>query len=135
MPFLTFLRLQGDHHCACAQKWCHFSFFSRAFKQKKIRALRPKMTKIASRGVLPKSGSVTIFSEFLRFFFCASKKWLLIAQVSRISARSAARTASPPQLSRANVVFLEQLSFSAALPCGRHYFSPHKMAAKNHRLS
>ena len=27
-----------------------FSFFSRAFKQKKIKALRPKMTKIASRG-------------------------------------------------------------------------------------
>ena len=26
-------------------------------------------------------------------------------------------------------------SFSAAFPCGRHYFSPHKMAAKNHRLS
>ena len=50
-------------------------------------------------------------------------------------ARSAARTASPPQPSRANIVFLEQLSFSAALPSGRHYFSPHKMAAKNHRLS
>ena len=49
-PFSTFLRLQGDHHCACAQKWCHFSFFSRAFKQKKIKVLRPKMTKIASRG-------------------------------------------------------------------------------------
>ena len=29
---------------------CHFSFFPRAFKQKKIKALRPKMTKIASRG-------------------------------------------------------------------------------------
>ena len=27
-----------------------FHFFSRAFKQKKIKALRPKMTKIASRG-------------------------------------------------------------------------------------
>ena len=50
MPFSTFLRLQGDHHCACARKWCHFSFFPRAFKQKKIKALRPKMTKIASRG-------------------------------------------------------------------------------------
>ena len=35
------------------EKWCHFSFFSRAFKQKKtLKALRPKMTKIASRGVL-----------------------------------------------------------------------------------
>ena len=49
-PFSTFLRLQGDHHCACAQKWCHFSFFSRAFRPKEIKALRPKMTKIASRG-------------------------------------------------------------------------------------
>ena len=50
-PFSTFLRLQGDHHCACAQKWCHFSFFSKSFQtKKKIKALRPKMTKIASRG-------------------------------------------------------------------------------------
>ena len=31
--------------------------------------------------------------------------------------------------------WVEQLSFSAAWPGGRHYFSPHKMAAKNHRLS
>ena len=31
-----------------------FHFFPRAFKQKKkIKALRPKMTKIASKGVLP----------------------------------------------------------------------------------
>ena len=44
--------------------------------------------------------------------------------MSRTSARSAARTASPPQLSRANIIFLEQSSFSAALPCGRHYI-PH----------
>ena len=36
-PFSTFLRLQGDHHCACGQKWRHFSFFPRAFKQKKLR--------------------------------------------------------------------------------------------------
>ena len=51
-PFSTFLRLQGDHYCAYAQKWCHFHIFPRAFKQtkKKIKALRPKMTKIASRG-------------------------------------------------------------------------------------
>ena len=26
--------------------------------------------------------------------------------------------------------WVEKMSFSAALPCGRHYFSPHKMAAK-----
>ena len=31
--------------------------------------------------------------------------------------------------------WVEKMSFSAALSCGRHYFSPHKMAAKNHRLS
>ena len=44
--FSTFFRLQGDHHCACAQKWCHFSFFSKSFQTKKrIKALRPKMTK------------------------------------------------------------------------------------------
>ena len=51
MPFFDILRLQGDNQCARAQKWCHFSYFPRAFKQnKKIKALRPKMTKIASRG-------------------------------------------------------------------------------------
>ena len=41
-----------------------------------------------------------------------------------MTVRSAARTTSLPKLSRANVVFLEHLSFSAALPYGRHYF-PH----------
>ena len=51
MPFFDILRFQGDHHCACAQTWCHFSFFSKSFQTiKKIKALRPKMTKIASRG-------------------------------------------------------------------------------------
>ena len=50
-PFSTFLRLQGDHHCACAPKWRHFSFFFQELSnKKKIKALRPKMTKIASRG-------------------------------------------------------------------------------------
>ena len=53
-PFSTCLSLQGDHHCACAQNWFHFSFFPRsAVQTKKIKALRPKMAKIASRGVLP----------------------------------------------------------------------------------
>ena len=33
-----------------------FYFLPRAFKQKKIKALRPKMTKIASRGVLGGGG-------------------------------------------------------------------------------
>ena len=38
-PFSTFLRLQGDHHCTCAQKWCHFSYFSKSFQnnEKKLR--------------------------------------------------------------------------------------------------
>ena len=82
-------------------------------------------------------GSVTIFSDFLRFFArgkngdCSRK----CRGHHTMTARSAARTASPAKLSREKVVFLEQLSFSAALSCGRHYFSPHKMAAKNHRLS
>ena len=31
--------------------------------------------------------------------------------------------------------WVEQLSFSAVLPCGRHYFPHKKMAEKNHRLS
>ena len=60
-------------------------------------------------------GAVSRYSVIFALF-CASKKWPLLAKVSRTSARSAARTASPPQLSRANVVFLKQLSFSAALP-------------------
>ena len=71
----------------------------------------------------------------VQWFFCSSKKWRLLTQVSRISDSQSQAAASPPQLSRENVVFFEQLSFSEALPCGRHYFSPHKMAAKNHRLS
>ena len=52
-----------------------------------------------------------------------------------MTAQSAPRRASPPKTSRAKVVFLEKMSFSAAFPCGRHYFSPHKMAAKYHRIS
>ena len=50
--YSTFLSLQGDHYCACARKWCHFHIFPRLFKQKqkKIKKLWPKMTKIASRG-------------------------------------------------------------------------------------
>ena len=83
-PFSTFLRLQGDHHCACAQKWCHFSFFPRAFKQKKtlitaIKALRPKMTKIASRG----GGSCPQHSFML---FCFSLMLLFLAsQLNKVS--------------------------------------------------
>ena len=83
-------------------------------------------------------GAVSRYSVIFCAFFCARKN----GDCSRkcrghqtMTARSAARTASPAKLSRENVVFLEQVSFSASLPCGRHYFSPHKMAAKNHRLS
>ena len=45
-----------------------------------------------------------------------------------MTAQSAARTTSPSKLSRVIVVFLEQLSFSAAVPCGRHYFSHHRLS-------
>ena len=49
--FFDNLRLQGDHYCACARKWCHFSYFSKTFQtKKKFKKPRPKMTKIASRG-------------------------------------------------------------------------------------
>ena len=83
-------------------------------------------------------GAVSQYSVIFCAFFARGKN----GDCSRkcrghqtMTARSAMRTASPLELSRENVVFLEQLSFYAALPCGRHYFSPHKMGAKNHRLS
>ena len=77
-PFSTFLRLQGDHHCACAQKWCHFSFFSKSFQtKKKIKALRPKMTKIASRG----GGPALIHGGLLLWVFFSFEK-LLIFEVA-----------------------------------------------------
>ena len=47
-----------------------------------------------------------------------------------MTARSAARTTSPPKLSRANVVFLQKMLFSAAFPSGRHYFSHTKWLPK-----
>ena len=67
-PFSTFLRFQGDHYCACAQKWCHFSYFSKSFQtnKKKIKALRPKMTKIAPRGSCLKVGISTEKNGLLR---------------------------------------------------------------------
>ena len=37
-----------------------FHFFPRAFKQKKFKALRPKMTKIASRGGGPLNGVASL---------------------------------------------------------------------------
>ena len=67
-PFSTFLRLQGDHHCACAQKWCHFSFFSKSFQtKKKIKALRPKMTKNSLKG----GGPALIYTSL------TSRGWLM----------------------------------------------------------
>ena len=60
--FSTFLRLQGDHHCACAQKWCHSSFFY-------IKALRPKMTKIASRGSCLKLSKTYSFQQIKQIAF------------------------------------------------------------------
>ena len=72
---------------------------------------------------------------FFALFFCASKKWWLFAQMSRTSYHDS--SVSPrEQLRRPS--WVEQMPFSsmfsAALPCRRHYFSPHKMASKNHQL-
>ena len=50
MPFFDIFASPRWSPLRMRTKWCHFSFFPRAFKQKKIKALRPKMTKIASRG-------------------------------------------------------------------------------------
>ena len=83
-------------------------------------------------------GAVSRYSVIFLRFLPEQKRATARANVADIkttTGRSAAQITLPPKLSLANVVFLEQLSFSAALPCGRHYFSPHKMAAKNHRLS
>ena len=80
-------------------------------------------------------GSVTIFSDFWRFFLREQK----MAQVSRTSDydRSVNRVNNFTAQAESSKIFFspEQLSFPVALPCCRHYFSPHKMAAKSHRLS
>ena len=64
--FLTFSRRQGDHYCTCAEKWCHLSYFSKTFQKIKIKKLRPKITKIASRGSCLKTSIIIskIFSHF-----------------------------------------------------------------------
>ena len=102
------------------------------------------MTTVSSRIIervaeerLPKivKGAVPRNSVIFFALFCASKIWRLLAQVSRTSDHisSVSRANSfTAQLSRENVVFLQKMSFSAAFPCGRHHFSPHIMAAKNH---
>ena len=74
-----------------------------------------------------------IFCAFLR-----GQKWRLLAQVSRTSDHDSS-------VSRANSFIVQAESrkcrFPQAivvfrgLPCGSHYISPHKMAAKYHRLS
>ena len=113
---------EEHHELSAPENWDCWFFSDAVYKSKQSARVRKCFF------------SVTIFSDFLHFF-CASKKWLLLEQVSLVSARSAARTTKLPKPCRANVIFLEQLSFSAAFPLGRHCFSPHKMAAKNHRLS
>ena len=82
-------------------------------------------------------GSVTILSDILRFFARVKNGDCLRKCRGHltITARSAARRASTPETSRAKIVLLEKMSFSTAFPCDHHYLSPHKMAAKNHRLS
>ena len=77
-----------------------------------------------------KRGSVTIFSDFLHFF--ARVKNGDCSRQPRghptMTVWSAAQTTSPPKKSRANVAF-------RGLALWPPLFSPHKMAAKNHRLS
>ena len=51
MPFFdNFASRRWSPLCMHTQKWCHFAFVFKSFQTKKIKALRPKMTKIASRG-------------------------------------------------------------------------------------
>ena len=80
-PFSTFLRLQGDHHCACGQKWCRFSFFFKIFQTKKIKALRPKMTKIASRGSCLKLSFNSWVEQNWHFFLWQRSKKLLFTHL------------------------------------------------------
>ena len=51
-----------------------FHFFPRAFKQKKIKALRPKMTKIASRGPVKAGPLCLSFWSFLTFLHHSIEK-------------------------------------------------------------
>ena len=64
-------------------------------------------------------------------FLCARKMATASASVADI--RPWQLSQPREQLRRPS--WVEQVSFSAVLPCGRHYYSPHKMAEKNHRLS
>ena len=61
------------------------SFFPRAFKQKKIKALRPKMTKIASRGSCLKHPlSFFFFASNLRFLAHAERQDLYTKVASTV---------------------------------------------------
>ena len=71
------------------------------------------------------SRNSVIFALFLREQKMATAR-ASVADISSIC-RANGFTA---RLSRANVVFLEQVSFSAALFCGRHYFSHTKWLPK-----
>ena len=64
---------------------------------------------------------------FFALFFCASKK-MAAAHASVADIRPWKFSQPCEQLRRPR--WVEQMSFSAALPGGRHYFSPHKMAEK-----
>ena len=87
----------------------------------------------------PFKGAVSRYSVIFGAFFCVSKKWRLLPQVSRTSDydRSVSRVNNFTAQAKSSKFFFspEHLSFPVALPCCRHFFSPHKMAAKSHRLS
>ena len=68
---------------------------------------------------------------FFALFLCEQK--MATARASVADIWSWQLGLSREQLCRSS--WVQQMSFCAALPWGRHYFSPHKMAAKNHRLS
>ena len=66
------------------------------------------------------------------FCFWASEKWRLLTQVSQTSDHDSLGSRGNSFAAQAES---RKMSFSAVLPGGRHYFSPHKMADKNHWLS
>ena len=68
----------------CTKVASFFIFFQELSNKKKIKALRPKMAKIASRGGPALKGQCHDIQWFFALF-CASKKWRLLAQVSRTS--------------------------------------------------
>ena len=70
-------------------------------------------------------GDVSRYSViFFALFFCASKKWRLLAQVSRGHQVMTSRSAAQDESSKC----FPQFCLVAA------FFSPHKMAEKNHQF-